>query len=427
MKYLVFIALFASLLYANHDSNATAPQDVNATVAVEEAEDGLVEVKDTSGATEEELRDKANKLDDVNSSKVSIEKVVDSTNDKGEVDISKLQKPWEELSPKAENYDWVQTKSGEWFKGKIIGFYNDRLDFDSEEIDDYTFKLKNITQIKSHTIMSVNVENVASFSGILRYKNKKVKIIQGEHEYEFDIDDVVSFAPDGNREIDLWSGKITLSIDARRGNTNQLDYATDGKVIRRTSDTVLEFKYLGRFSTREGTNTVNNQRINEKYDIYQTRYFFLTPLATEYYTDEFKNIKHQVTLSAGIGYTFFKRGDDEWKISAGPSVIYTQFQSVTTSGDKKHSTLAFEMSTDLKYEISKITDLNFDYKLTFSDKVTGQYKHHMVTKLENELTSWLDFDVSLVWDYLHAPQQKDDGTIPKKDDLQLLVGVGIEF
>ena len=415
MKYFWILLLIVSTLFGSDDLNTTT------------TEDELIEIKDTSGVSEDELRKKANTLDDANSTKVSVQKVVDSINEQGEVDISKLQKSWEELSPKASDYDWVQTTSGEWFKGRIIGFYNDQLEFHSEEIDNYTFKLKNVAQIKSHAIVSVNIENIASISGILRYSNEKLKIIQGEHEYEFDISDVVSFAPDGDREVDFWSGKIVISLDARDGNTNQIDFTTDGRVLRRTADTVLDIKYLGRFSTREQETTANSQRLSQKYDLYQTRYFFITPLASEYYSDEFRNIQHQFTFFVGAGYTLFKNSDDEWKISVGPSAIYTQFQSVIATGEEKHSTIALEFSSNLNYEINKITDFEFNYNFTISDKVTGRYKHHMVTKLTNELTSWLDLDVSLIWDYLHMPQQRDDGTTPRKDDLQLLVGVGIDF
>jgi hypothetical protein len=35
--------------------------------------------------------------------------------------------------------------------------------------------------------------------------------------------------------------------------------------------------------------------------------------------------------------------------------------------------------------------------------------------------------VSFIWDYLHDPQPKSDGTIPAKSDYYLTVGVGVRF
>ena len=413
LNYIVLLFLITTTLFGSQDTNTSVK-------VIEEEQSGLVKVEDATQISEKELRKKAKKFDETQHTKVGID-------EQEKLNLAKLQKPWEELSPKADRYDWVQTKKGEWFKGRIISLYDDRLEFDSEEMDEHTFKMKKIRQIKSYRVMSVNIENIAIFSGILRYKDGKVTVIQGEHTYDFDIKDVISIAPEGEREVDLWSGKITLSLDTRRGNTNQSDFAFDGRVIRRTSHSILELKYLGRVSSREKKLTANNQRFNQRYDYYQTRFFFWTPLATEYYSDKFRNINHQITAGTGAGYTFFKEGDDEWKISTGPSAIYTRFESTTIENKQSHTTLALEVSTDLSLEINKVTDLKYSYKFTLSDKETGRYKHHMVTTLENELTSWLDFDVSLIWDYLHVPQEKEDGEIPKRNDVQLLVGLGIDF
>jgi hypothetical protein len=51
----------------------------------------------------------------------------------------------------------------------------------------------------------------------------------------------------------------------------------------------------------------------------------------------------------------------------------------------------------------------------------------MVATFETELTRWLDFDVSFVWDRTQDPQPDADGTEPKQDDFCLIVGLGIEF
>ena len=51
----------------------------------------------------------------------------------------------------------------------------------------------------------------------------------------------------------------------------------------------------------------------------------------------------------------------------------------------------------------------------------------MVSTLENEITSWLDLDFTIVWDYLLKPEKTANGEIPKKSDFQFLVGLGVEF
>jgi len=65
--------------------------------------------------------------------------------------------------------------------------------------------------------------------------------------------------------------------------------------------------------------------------------------------------------------------------------------------------------------------------MTFTDQYSGTYKHHMVASLENELLSWLDFDITGVWDYIAEPAPNANGVTPKRRDYQLLVGLGVDF
>jgi len=373
-----------------------------------EDSDTLHKVEDTSGLTPDEVRQVAKKLD--KKAKAKKQKV-----------------RWEELSPTPVNADWVQTKSGEWFKGKIKAMYNEKLEFDSDEIGDYTFDFEDVQQIKSHQILSVNIENFALVSGIVRLKGDKLTIIQGDVQYTFKRDEIISFAPDAKDEKNFWSGKVTFSLDVRKGNSDQVDYSGQLNLKRRTAKSLLNIDYLGRISSKNSTEIANDHRLNLKYDRYITRYFFWTPISAEYYTDRYKNIANQVTAGAGIGYTIYDDKDTFWSISGGPAVVYTEYDTVEDNQDKQNYSPAAEISTKLEYELSKITDLKYDYKITLSDSKVGRYKHHMVMKLENELLSWLDLDLTGVWDYVASPKEDDQGNIPKKSDFQFLVGIGIDF
>ena len=290
-----------------------------------------------------------------------------------------------------------------------------------------SFDFEDIQQIKSHQTLSVNVENFALVSGILRLRDDKVTIIQGDVQYTFERDKIISFAPDAKDERNFWSGKVTFSFDMRKGNSDQIDYSGELNLKRRTAKSFLNMDYLGRISFKESTEIANDHRLNIKYDRYITRYFFWTPISAEYYTDRYKNIANQLTAGGGIGYTIYDEKDIFWSVSAGPAIVYTNYDTVQENEEKQNYSPAFEMSTKLEYELSKITDLKFDYKVTLSDSKVGHYKHHMIMKFENELLSWLDLDLTGVWDYVASPQEDNQGSIPKKSDFQFLVGIGIDF
>ena len=423
MKFLVVLSLLYISLYAlSNDSNSTVTQAKSLS-----SNNGIVVVKDKSGLSDDELRKKAKSGDAKRKTRVSVEDVVKSIDDSGTVNLSKIQEKWENLSPTPYKCDWVKTKSGEWFKGEIKGLFDDKLEFDSDEVGIYSFKFEDVVEIKSYHIINVNIEDVASFSGILRLKNNKITIIQGDNSYEFERKYIISFAPYGDKERNLWTGKVTFSFDVREGNSNQYDYNTKINLMRRTAISRLTLDYLGRISSKDKVENANDHRLNEKYDMYLTRSFFWTPVFSEFYTDKYKNIDKQLTLGLGIGYTFIDTKRTNWSFSGGPAFLYTKYDTVHNSDSLSEYSPALELSTKYEIELSKITDITYDYKLTYTDNSAGTYKHHMVLVFENDLTSWLDIDLTGVWDYILRPVESDVGEIPERSDFQILVGLGVEF
>lgn len=438
MRFFLFFALVFSFLYSDKlDTNATVAKEIMlSNNDANETQENSEKIIDNSSS---DLNKTQEGVEPVNSNeseeemvfpkeaKTSVAEVVGAVNDKGEVDLSKLQDKWEDLSPTPIKYDWVQTKSGEWFKGEIKALYDDELEFDSDEVGLYTFDFDDVVRIKSYHIISVNIENLASFPGILRLKGNDLTIIQGEHRYNFKRKDIVSFAPDGEYERNFWSGKGTLSWDFRSGNTNQSDYSAQVKIQRRTSISRLTFDYLGRTTSKDDTQTANNHRLTQKYDRYLTREFFWTPISSEYYSDKYKNIDRQLSLGLGVGYALIDTKRTTWSVSGGPALLYTKFLTVSNLDKLTSYAPATELSTHYKIELNSITDITYDYKFTYTTKLAGKYKHHMLLTLENELTSWLDLDITGVWDYILKPEEASDGTTPEQSDFQLLLGLGIEF
>jgi putative salt-induced outer membrane protein YdiY len=370
-------------------------------------DDKLIKIEDKSGMSADEIRQLAKKIDKLQSSPKQLR--------------------WEDLSPTPTTSDWIETKKGEWFRGKIKGLYDDKLEFDSDEIGIYTFDFDDIKSIKSYHMLSVNIENRESITGILRLEDQNVAIIQGDKKHLFSRSKIISFAPAAKLEKNFWTGKITLQLDMRGGNSKQFDYAAQANIKRRTAISALSFDYLGRISVVESIETSNDHRLNEKYDRYLTRNFFWTPLFSEYYTDKYKNIDAQITAGMGIGYRFINTKERVWSFSGGPAVIYTRFLTVEEGTKESNYSPALELSTKFEQELSAITDLTYSYKLTLSGRDSGLYKHHMIISFENEIFSWLDLDITAVWDYVAKPQENAEKIIPLKSDYQLLMGFGIEF
>ena len=189
-------------------------------------------------------------------------------------------KPW---LPAAKNYDWVQLTSGEWLKGEIKSMYNDSLDFDSDKLDLQTIDWADVKYLKSYRPSNINVEGHEPVTGNLQITDDTVTIIDGDKILEYKRSDLISLAPSGDRELDLWSAKFSLGLNFRAGNTDQVDYNSKLDISRITARSRFLLDYIGNISktrSSEGvlTETINNNRINASASRYATRYFYYTCL-----------------------------------------------------------------------------------------------------------------------------------------------------
>jgi hypothetical protein len=336
-------------------------------------------------------------------------------------------RPWEPPPPPPDEFDWIQLKSGEWLKGELKVLYEKELEFDSDELDLLKLDWEDVKQVRGHRIFSVRFEGPITVEGLLQVTEDKVFVTVGEERQEFERSQIVAIAPGEPREINYWSGKLSIGLNLASGNREQTQYTAIADIKRRTSKTRFVTDYLGNFTKTEGVQTVNNQRVNTYFDVFKTRRYFFRPIFGEYFRDPIKNIDSRVTLGAGMGYHIMDTSKTEWDVTGGLAYQTTRFESVEPGQDSSTSTPAFVAGTHFNRDLTKNVDFDFLYNFMIVNEASGTYTHHFVAALETELTGWLDFDVSFVWDRTKDPTAEADGTVPKPDDFYLIFSLGIDF
>ena len=129
----------------------------------------------------------------------------------------------------------------------------------------------------------------------------------------------------------------------------------------------------------------------------------------------------------GLGYTLIDTSKIDWEINGGLAYQTTQFDDVPDDALDSADTPAAVFGTLYDHEITKSIDFVFDYRFFIVNEESGTYTHHLLTGLEFELTSLLDFDITLVWDRIQDPRENSDGTFPEQDDFRLTFGLGFDF
>jgi Protein of unknown function, DUF481 len=323
--------------------------------------------------------------------------------------------------------DWVQLKSGEWLKGDLKYIQNKEVEFDSDELDQQTLKLKDVSKVYTAHRVFTQFEDQPPLYGTVVISNELV-IVNGAESLALHRDLLMGITPSGGRTgIRDWSGYFNLGLSLQSGNNSQTAIVTSAELARRTPSTTLIIDYLGNYSQVNDVESANNDRVNVTYDVRLNHDWFVRPAQLEYYHDSLANISYRLTAGVGAGYYIFDHTGLEWMVSAGPSFQYTKFATVETNQADSISAPAAVFNSNFKADITDRLTFIQSWQSTFTKKEAGQYNHHSVSTLEFEIKRHLDLDVSFIWDYLQNPQARSDGEIPQNSDYYLTVGFGVRF
>jgi len=334
---------------------------------------------------------------------------------------------WKPPGVGTDGADWVQLKSGEWLRGQLKYVQNKEVEFDSDEMEQQTLKLKNVRSVyPAQPVFTQFADRTPVYGPVVISNN--VVTVTGTTPLSQSLDDLIGITTAGNRPgLRNWSGKASVAFSLQSGNTHQTTMSASAELARRTPSTTLLLDYLGNYSESDNSQIANNNRFNSTYDIRLGRDWFIRPLQFEYYQDDPANIDYRLTDGVGGGYYVFDRTGLEWMVSAGPSYQYTRFGTVETGQSDTATTPAGVLESKFKADITSRLTFIQSWQSTFTSREAGQYTHHTVSTLEFEIKRHLDLDVSLVWDYLQNPQVKSDKVVPQKSDLYLNVGFGVRF
>ncbi len=323
--------------------------------------------------------------------------------------------------------DWIILTSGELIIGEFYDIYDDVVEFKSIRFKEQRVKFKYIKRLKTNKIVSINVENMATFYGYIEINQKKVVMSLDDKVSVFHESQIVSATQVNNDWNGAWKSEIILNVGFKSGNTNQKDIGTIIDIKRKVAQSQLSLNYIANFSQTNSKKTEQNQRLSMDYKIYKSTRFFYKPLFGVYYKDRFSNIKYSYNLGTGLGYEVYDGEKLEIDISGGPGYKKTTYDSHETDKDDATSTPMITLTTDIEYEINSDLDFDMSYTLELLNKENGSYTHHILSKLKHDFYDDFDLAISMIWDKIEDPTKREDGTLPKEDNYQLLFGVEYEF
>lgn len=337
---------------------------------------------------------------------------------------------WAPPPPDPDGFDWIQLDSGEWLKGRLKSMQDDKLEFDSEELDLQTFDWEDVAVIRSPRPVTLHIGRKQEAKGASFVLRETEILLQPDEMTKPTLTiqkaDVLGLVS-GDSELDLWTIKLSAGATIQSGNSDQIEYNSRLNAKRITAASRFTLDYLGSYSEANGIASENNHRLNTEFDIFQTKRFFYRLPSFEYYRDTFSNIEHRMTLGAGVGYELLDRAKTSWNIAVGPGYQYTIFDSTNESQSDQEGAAALVFISDYEHDLTDRVTFLGSYKGLFSNPESGGSTNHLEARFELELTSRLDLDIGAVYDLTTNPREDKNGNTPSSGDFRFITTLGFEY
>lgn len=323
-------------------------------------------------------------------------------------------------------FDWVQVSSGEWVKGEFDRVHDEKLYFDSDEFGEVTVDWSDVTSLIPANPVTLRLKRRKVLTGSLAMRNGEIRMDTGSEVVEVRHGDVVGIIVGTGDELSYWSGKASVGLSVRAGNTEQSDINLRGEVRRQTELTRFKTSYTGQISSVGGASTANSHRVPASFDVFLTDRFFLTTPAFEYFTDEFQNIGSRITTGLALGYEIVDNARLLWEVGAGAAYQYTSFNSVSV-GSSTANDAAVVASTALNFDLPRGIEWDNSYKVQIVATDIDKTNHHAESIFSFDIWGPLELDLTFIFDRVEQPVADENGVTPLSNDYTLTMGLGVDF
>ena len=334
---------------------------------------------------------------------------------------------WMPPPPNPQQSDWVKLTSGEWLRGEIKFLRDDEFEFDSEELDLLKLDWGDIAELRSPKTLEYVFEHGVTAIGTAVMAEGVVRVRTGPNVREFPAASLVSIIEGAQSEWDHWSGKLSVGLIARSGNTNQQDVNSILFLRRESSKTRWDTDYAGNFGELDGISSINNHLLGTTFRVYVSRGFFVTPGSLELFADKFQNIQLRTSVSVGAGYRLVNRASVEWFVELGGGYLRTEYVSVEPGANLVDESGTVIPVTSIEWDPTPDVETTLNYNATIGVPDPANTFHHLVALMDVDIWGMLDFTISFTWDRNENPQPREDGSVPKRDDFRTAFGLGIDF
>ncbi len=352
--------------------------------------------------------------------------------------LPKDTKSWDLPSNDTSEWDWVLMSSGEWIKGSIDRMRDGDMEFDSDEFDDQVLDMGDIAAFYANRVHTYLLVDGSTVSGRAMLRGNEL-VVEGQ---KIERDRLLGIIKGKEEERNYWSGKLNLGLTLLMGNTEQITLTSDGYIRRESAKSRLNLDHIGTYGKVADQVNVQNLTGTVQYDIYLSKRWYFTPIWGIATHDRFKNVDIRTIPGAGAGVHVFQLPVFSWDIDLGGGYQYQRYREIEAGEDDTLHDGVIRVSTWAELDVGKLVDFELTWWTIFVYTDWGTTSHHGQLTFEFEVTSIFELTISAVYDRVEQPASYTVEEInydvephetvirvvtPKSDDLQLIVGMMVEF
>ena len=324
-------------------------------------------------------------------------------------------------------HDWLRLTSGEWLKGKIKRMREEDIEFDSDKLDLVKFTWDKVDQLHSPRINTYVFDGKIDLVGRAVVTKDKVLVETTEGVEARPRVALLSIVEGEPRERNWWSTRLSAGFSGSAGNTNQGQLNAHWDLARADQRTRTEVSYDGTFGFANNEETVNRHLGKAFNKLFISRRFYYVPVTSEFLNDRFTNLKFRATPATGAGVHLFDTKKVEWDVGSALGYQYTDFLSTEAGAENPQNDGFISFSTYADIDFTDDVELEIEWRSNVVYTQIGLTNHIGKANFSVEVTEIFDLETTFKFYRTEDPPPRADGTVPKKNDYEVIVGLALEI
>jgi len=326
-----------------------------------------------------------------------------------------------------DEFDWVRLASGEWLRGNLERMRDGSLSFDSSELKLLTYDWKKVQELHSPRANTYVFTEGDDLVGPAMINEEFVVVQTVEGIVTRPRSELLGIIEHTERERNYWSTVFRLGLTANAGNTENLTFNAFWSLVREDALTRAEITYDGTFGTAARAEVANRHLGGGDVDIYVHPIVFVKALTGQLLYDKFQNIRLRATPAAGLGVHIITTYVVNWDFETAPGYQYLSLLDPAASVENPQSDgyWMFRMFADIDF--TDDIQLLLDWRTNLVFTTIGNTNHVGSLDFSLRVTSILHFNTSFLYLRTEQPFPRSDGTVPKKNDYQIVVGISLRI